>query len=204
VDVPAEIAFRNVEPTAALKDLIQEGIKSLEKVHPRLVSCRVMVEEVSRGVPHVRLDIGIPGSELVVNNRETPVDPSSRDVATAIREAFDVARRQLREQRMRRSVAAKRKGRAPQGRIATLVTEAPDHRYGFLLSEDGREIYFDESAVRGMVYDDLVEGLEVHFTESSGKQGATASSVSPLSVAQRIAVDGRPGGRPQRRQARRR
>jgi cold shock CspA family protein/ribosome-associated translation inhibitor RaiA len=195
VDVPPEIAFRNVEPTAALKALIQEGIEALEKVHPRLVSCRVMVEEVNRGFPHVRLDIGIPGSELVVNNRETPVDPSSRDVAGAIRDAFDIARRQLRERRMRQSVEWKRRDRAPTGRILRFVMDAPDDRYGFLLSEDGREIYFHESVLRDLAYDDLIEGMEVRFTETSGKEGANAASVSPLNVAERIAVDGRPSGR---------
>ena len=190
MDVPPEIAFRNVEPTETLKALIQEGIASLEKVHPRLVSCRVMVEEVNRGFPHVRLDIGVPGKELVVNNKETPVDPSNRDVAAAIREAFDVARRQLREQRVRQSVDWKRRDRAPTGRILRLVMDSPSDRYGFLLSEDGREVYFHESSLHELVYDDLVEGMEIRFTETSGKEGANASSVSPLDVAERISVDG--------------
>jgi cold shock CspA family protein len=188
VDVPPEIAFRNVEPTETLKALIEDGIASLEKVHPRLVSCRVMVEEVNRGFPHVRLDIGIPGSELVVNNREVPVDPPSREVAGAIREAFDIARRQLRERRMRQSVERKRRDRAPTGRILRFATDSPSDRYGFLLSEDGREIYFHESSLRDLAYDDLVEGMEVRFTETSGKEGANASSVSPLNVAERIGV----------------
>ena len=100
MDVPPEIAFRQVEPTEALKSIILEGIDSLEKVHPRLTSCRVMVEEASRGIPHVRLDIGIPGGDLVVN-REAPDDPASRDLTSAVRDAFDVARRQLRERRKR-------------------------------------------------------------------------------------------------------
>ena len=185
MDVPPEIAFRNVEPTATLKGLIQEGIESLEKVHPRLVSCRVMVEELKRGFPHVRLDIGVPGHELVVSNREAPADPSSRDVAGAIREAFDTARRQLRERRVRQAVEWKRRDRSPTGRILRFVMNAPNDRYGFLLSEDGREVYFHESVLRDFAFDDLVEGMEVRFTETSGKQGASAASVSPLDVAER-------------------
>jgi len=191
VDVPPEIAFRNVEPTETLKALIQEGIASLEKVHPRLVSCRVMVEEVNRGFPHVRLDIGVPGKELVVNNKETPVDPSNRDVGAAIREAFDVARRQLREQRVRQSDEWKRRDGAPTGRVLRLVMDSPSDRYGFLLSEDGREVYFHESSLRELSYDDLEEGMEILFTETSGKDGASAASVSPLDGAERISVDGR-------------
>jgi cold shock CspA family protein/ribosome-associated translation inhibitor RaiA len=192
VDVPPEIAFRNVEPTPALKELIQEGIDSLEKVHPRLVSCRVMVEEVNRGFPHVRLDIGIPGSELVVNNRETPVDPSSRDVAGAIREAFDVARRQLRERRKRVSVDGKRRDFAPHGRILRLIADGPDGRYGFLLSGDGREVYFHEDALRDVSYDELEEGMEVRFVHASSKEGAQASSVSPMAAAEMIGTEEQP------------
>jgi cold shock CspA family protein/ribosome-associated translation inhibitor RaiA len=177
VDVPPEIAFRNVEPTETLKALIEEGIESLEKVHPRLVSCRVMVEEVNRGFPHVRLDIGIPGSELVVNNREAPVDPSNRDITGAIREAFDVARRQLREHRKRVSVDGRRRDPTPDGRILRLITDTPDGRHGFLLSGDGREIYFHEDALREIAFEELEEGMEVRFVHARGKEGAQASSV---------------------------
>ncbi len=191
MDVPPEIAFRNVEPTDTLKALIQEGIDSLERVHARLVSCRVMVEEVNRGFPHVRLDLSVPGSEIVVNSSDAPVDPTNRDVGTAIRSAFDVARRQLRERRERQSTKARRRrGRAPSGRIVRLVMDSPSERYGFLLSDDGREVYFHESSLKELAYDDLEEGMEVHFTETSGKEGANASSVSPMDIAERIGTEG--------------
>ena len=117
MDVPAEIAFRNIEPTDALRALIQEGIQTLEKVHPRLTSCRVMVEEVTRGIPHVRLDIGIPGSELVVN-RELPVDAPNREMVQVVRDAFDITRRQLREHRKRRSLDRADEGRPDGGGAA--------------------------------------------------------------------------------------
>ncbi len=137
MDVPPEIAFRNVEPTEALRTLIQEGIDSLERVHLRLTSCRVMVEEVTRGIPHVRVDVGIPGGELVVN-RELPVDAPTRGIPQAVREAFDIARRQLREHRKHRSLDSKRRELPPHGRIVRLVIDAPGDRYGFLLTGDGR------------------------------------------------------------------
>jgi ribosome-associated translation inhibitor RaiA len=108
MDVPPEIAFRNVEPTDAIRALIAEGIDALEKVHPRITSCRVMIEEGTRGIPHVRLDIGIPGSELVVD-REQPGDAAKREVPQLVRDAFDVARRQLREHRKRLSLDGKRR-----------------------------------------------------------------------------------------------
>ena len=112
MDVPPEIAFRNVEPTDALRASIAEGIESLEKVHPRLTSCRIMIEERTRGLPHVRLDIGIPGGGLVVHEEPTAGVPT-RDIAQAVREAFDVARRQLREHRKRLSLDSKRRELPP-------------------------------------------------------------------------------------------
>ena len=101
MDVPPEIAFRHVEQTEALKRIIDEGIESLDKAHPRLVGCRVMVEESSRGIPHVRLDISLPGEEVVVL-REATDNPIPRDLPATVREAFDVARRQLREHAKKR------------------------------------------------------------------------------------------------------
>ncbi len=97
MNVPPEIAFRHIEPTEALKNVIREGIESIEKVYSRLTSCRVVVEETSRGVPHVRLDIAIPGTEVIVT-REASTDPAVRNLVATVREAFGVARRQLREQ----------------------------------------------------------------------------------------------------------
>lgn len=180
MDVPPEIAFRNVEPTEALRSLIDEGIESLEKVHPRLTSCRVMVEEMSRGFPHVRLDIGVPGGELVVNWEMSPNDPN-RDVGQAVREAFDVARRQIRERRKRRT-DVKRREVPPHGRVVRLVLDAPGDRYGFLLSGDGTQIYFHENAVRDASFDDLSEGMEVRFVEARGKEGPQATVVAPLTA----------------------
>lgn len=67
MNVPPEIAFRHIEPTEALKRVVREGIDSIEKIYPGLISFRVMVEENGRGIPRVRLDIGIPGNDLIVD-----------------------------------------------------------------------------------------------------------------------------------------
>lgn len=191
MDVPPEIAFRGIEPTDSLKALILEGIDSLEKVHPRLTSCRVMVEDENRGFPHVRLDIGVPGSGLVVHNA-SPVDPASRGVPAAIREAFDAARRQLREHRKRVTVDGKRGEPSPHGRILRLIHEGPDGRHGFLLSGDGREIYFHENALRDVSYEELEEGMEVRFVHAGGGgEGTQATSVHPMNAAETIPSEAR-------------
>jgi cold shock CspA family protein len=150
-----------------------------------------MIEEVTRGIPHVRLDIGIPGSELVVD-RELPLDAPKREVAQAVRDAFDVARRQLREHRKRRRLDAKRREPPPHGRIVRLVTDATG-RHGFLLTGEGRQVYFPEDAVRDTTYDELDEGMEVRFVEVGGREGPQASVVAPLTPEE---VSGVPEGGP--------
>jgi len=98
---PLQIAFHNLECSAAVKELIEEKVAWLEKFHDRIVGCRVVVE-----VPHshrqghqyqVRIDLTVPGGKIAVN-REPSHNTEHRDLPEVIRDAFDAARRQLEEQ----------------------------------------------------------------------------------------------------------
>ena len=186
MQVPPEIAFRNIEPTEDLKNRILEGISSLEEVYDRITSCRVMVEDTNPGrrngkLHHVRIDITIPRSELVINRRP-PAHPNSHDLPQAIGEAFDKARRQLREFKRIQRGDVKTPGLPPHGRIVRLIAESADGRYGFLETRNGREIYFHENSISGgMEFEDLEEGMEVRFVEAEeGNEGPQASLVIPL------------------------
>jgi cold shock CspA family protein/ribosome-associated translation inhibitor RaiA len=184
MQVPPEIAFRNIEPTEDLKQRILEGIASLEEVYDRITSCRVMVEDTNPGrrngkLHHVRIDVTIPRSELVIN-RNPPAHPTSHDLPQAIGEAFDKARRQLLELKRIQRGDVKTPGLPPHGRVVRLVEESASGRYGFLETGNGREIYFHENAIAGMEFEDLEEGMEVRFVESEGNEGPQASLVMPL------------------------
>jgi ribosome-associated translation inhibitor RaiA/cold shock CspA family protein len=185
MQVPPEIAFRNIEPTDELKARILEGIESLEEVYDGIISCRVMVEETNPGrtsgkLNHVRLDITIPKNELVIN-RKPPARPTSYDLPQAISEAFDKARRQLREFKRIRRGDVKTPGLPPHGRIVRVIEEDSTGRYGFLESRNGRTIYFHENAVSGIEFEELEVGMEVRFVESDeGTDGPQASLVAPL------------------------
>ena len=47
MDVPLEIAFHNLESSAAVETRVRERVAKLEKLFPRLVACRVVVEDDS-------------------------------------------------------------------------------------------------------------------------------------------------------------
>jgi ribosomal subunit interface protein len=100
---PLQITFRDFERSDALETHIREKAEKLETYFEPIMSCRVVVE-----MPHqhknqgklfnVRIDIGVPGSEIVVNRHK------HEDVYVALRDAFDAARRQLEDygRRLRR------------------------------------------------------------------------------------------------------
>lgn len=185
MQVPPEIAFRHVQPSDELKARIEEGIRSLEEVYDRIISCRVMVEETNPGrragkLHHVRIDISVPRNELVVN-RNPPAHPTSHDLPQAIGEAFDKARRQLVELKRVQRGEVKTPGLPPHARVVRLLADEADGRYGFLETREGREVYFHENAVVGMDYEELEEGMEVRLVEADdGVEGPQASAVAPL------------------------
>ena len=94
MQIPLQVTIRDMEPSAALDIHIREKAQKLDEFFDRIMSCRVVVE-----MPHkhhhqgkqfnVRIDIGVPGNEIVVNRDH------SEDVYVALRDAFNAAKRQL-------------------------------------------------------------------------------------------------------------
>lgn len=91
-----QITVRDFEHSDALDTRIREKAKKLEEFFNQITSCRVVVE-----MPHkhhhqgkhfnVRIDIGVPGKEIVVNHDH------DEDVYVALRDAFGAAERQLKD-----------------------------------------------------------------------------------------------------------
>ena len=184
MDVPPEIAFRDVPATDTLKGLILDRIDRLETTYDHLVSCRVIVENTtpartSGAIHRVHLELGVPGHNLIVN-RKPPEEGKARDVEQAIDQAFDTARRRLKELKRKQSGDVKSHDLPTHGRVIKLLVDDTGVRYGFLMSGDGREIYFHENALVRLDYDDLDIGDEVRFAEAAGDEGPQASTVSPL------------------------
>lgn len=94
MQIPMQITLRDVEHSEALETHIRDKVNKLDEFFAHIMSCRVTVE-----VPHkhhrqgkqfnVRIDIGVPGGEIVVNHDH------SEDVYVALRDAFDAAKRRL-------------------------------------------------------------------------------------------------------------
>ena len=115
MQIPPQITIRDMEHSDALETHIRDKVNKLDEFFDRIMSCRVVVE-----MPHkhhhqgkhfnVRLDIGVPGSELVVNRDH------AEDVYIALRDAFDAAKRQLEDyaRKMRGDVKTHQPKRRPE------------------------------------------------------------------------------------------
>jgi ribosomal subunit interface protein len=94
MELPIQITFRGMAPSAALEATVRERASKLEQFHPHVMSCRVVIETPARhkqqGKEFVaRLDIKVAGAEIAVTREH------SEDAFVAVRDAFDAARRKL-------------------------------------------------------------------------------------------------------------
>ena len=181
MELPLQITFRNMSPSDVIETSIRERAGKLDSFYERIMGCRVVVEAPHRHhhkgrLYHIRIDITVPGGELVVN-REPSKHAAHEDVYVAIRDAFDAARRKLQDYGRRQRGVVKAHESTSHARVSKLF---PGEGYGFLETRDGREIYFHRNSLLGLEFDRLPVGTEVRFTEEQGKEGPQASTVRPI------------------------
>ncbi|MGB3572563.1 MAG: HPF/RaiA family ribosome-associated protein [Phormidesmis sp.] len=100
--VPPEISYRGVNKTDALESLIAEKIDKLEKFYTQISSCHLSVEKVhdhpESGSPYrVRIDITVPEDREIVVDKSPDSGVQYQPLEAIIRDAFDIANRQLKE-----------------------------------------------------------------------------------------------------------
>lgn len=180
METTPQISFRNMEADEGLKQDILGRIERLEQFYEPIITCRVMVEVPHRSKErgnqyHVRIDTRVPGRELVVSH-DPGDDPSREELPVALSSAFRAMERQLEDYARKQRGDVKRPDVDSVGRVRELF---PSDGYGFIESEDGREIYFHENDVREGAFDQLEKGTPVAFAEESGEEGPQASAVKP-------------------------
>lgn len=100
--IVAETLFRNMEPSDAIKEKVADRMAWLERHHGRVTHLNVTIEAPHRNhhkgkIYHVKIAIGLPGRPDLVVSQEPEANHAHEDVYIAIRDAFDAARRQLKD-----------------------------------------------------------------------------------------------------------
>jgi ribosome-associated translation inhibitor RaiA len=99
MNTPLQITYRDMEPSPAVEESVRGWVAKLERICDCITACHVMIEAPHHHKHqgrhfHVRIDLVVPGAELVVG-RDPTDDESKTDAHVAIRDAFRAARRQL-------------------------------------------------------------------------------------------------------------
>ncbi len=180
MDIPPIISFRNLPKRPDIEQLIFEKVDQLERFCHHITSCRIVVEREQSpnklGSPYrVRIDVTVPPGHELVAERDSRQGTNHDRLPTLIHETFQAARRQLKElvEKQRREVKAH-----PEQQATAVVTKLyRGDGYGFLLSVEGREVYFHRNSVLHGDFDRLEVGTGVRFVEEVGEKGLQASTV---------------------------
>jgi cold shock CspA family protein/ribosome-associated translation inhibitor RaiA len=178
MNIPLQITFHDVPHSEAVEQKIREAVTDLEQLYAEMMSCRVVVEAPHRRqrkgkLYHLRIDVTVPGSELVVN-REPGDRDAHEDIYVMVRDAFDAMKRRLKEWARKRQGEVKKDHVAPHARVIRVF---PEEGYGFIETADGREIYFHRNSVLNDAFGRIEKDIEVRYSEGSGEKGPQASTV---------------------------
>lgn len=101
MQLPLQVTFHNMDASESVEESVREHAAKLERYFDRITGCRVVIEAPHRHshkgkLYQVRIDISVPGSEIVVNH-DGAKDHAHEDVYVAVRDAFAAATRQLQD-----------------------------------------------------------------------------------------------------------
>jgi ribosomal subunit interface protein len=104
--LPLQILFHGLDKSPALESAIAAKVAGLERFDHDLISCRVTLEQDGRHQHQgrevsVKLDVSVPGQEIVVTRKH-------EDAHVAVNDAFEALRRLLKDH------AAQRRGEVKQ------------------------------------------------------------------------------------------
>jgi len=175
MELPLQISAHNVTLGGPGRALIRRCAAKLETFFDRITACRVIVDVPQRfpaGAPivyNVRVDVTVPGDEIVVSRQGHP------QLESAIQDAFDAVGRRLQDYvNLRHAVPEQPRHEAERGWVVRVF---PMEGYGFITTPDSREIYFHRNSVLRGAFDALDVGTPVRFVEEDGDKGPQASTV---------------------------
>jgi len=104
--LPFHITYHNMDASAAVEEAVREKVDKLRQFSDHITHCQVTVDAPHKHhhkgkIYSVLIELHVPDSEIVVS-RNPSENHAHEDVYVAVRDAFNSARRQLKEYAQRR------------------------------------------------------------------------------------------------------
>ncbi len=112
---------------------------------------------------------------------------SDNSFEEAIRQAFEALETELERIQERRASHEVRVAAPPERGVVTKLF--PEDGYGFIVLEDGIEVYFHRNAVHDLEFEKM-DGMEVTLNIEPGEKGPQATTVNPVDPLQYYADKG--------------
>jgi putative sigma-54 modulation protein len=95
-----EVHFHGIEKSDAIEQRVREKVAKLQKHFERMTRCRVGIEVPQRTpqkpkVYQIKIEIGVPRRSPIVISHERVGSHATEELALAIRDAFEAAKRKV-------------------------------------------------------------------------------------------------------------
>jgi cold shock CspA family protein len=183
MQTPIEVDFQGMDTNADVRAAIAKHVAQLEDRFGRVTAGRIVLKAPggrhrTGGLYEINIRLALPEGREVNIGRTPQNDERYADLNFALNDAFKRARRQLQDQVRKLQGQVKRHEGPPIGTVSELD---PLGEFGFIETDDGREIYFHRNSVLNGDFSDLVVGSRVTFAEEMGDKGPQASTVKLMS-----------------------
>jgi cold shock CspA family protein/ribosome-associated translation inhibitor RaiA len=112
---------------------------------------------------------------------------SDNSFAESVRNAFEALETELERVQKKRASHEVRVTAPPEHGVVTRLF--PEEGYGFIVLDDGTEVYFHRNAVHDLPFEKM-DGMEVTLKVEPGEKGPQATTVNPLDLLQYYAGKG--------------
>lgn len=182
MQTPIEMEFQEMAASPPVQELVADHVKKLEQRYGRITACRVVVKgpgnrHQTGGLYDVNIRLALPDGREVNIGRTPTADQRHSDLPFAVNDAFKRARRRLQDNARRMEGMVKSHEGQPIGNVARLD---PAGEFGFLRSNDGKEVYFHRNSLVDGKFSELAVGSRVVFADEIGEKGPQATTVKLL------------------------
>jgi len=179
METPVQIEFQGMDAKPDIRAAVAKHVAQLEDRFGRVTAGRVVVKAPgghhrTGGLYEIHVRLALPEGREVNIGHTRQNDERHSDLNFALNDAFKRARRQLQDQVRQLQGQVKQHDGPPIGTVSEIDSLG---EFGFIETDDGREIYFHRNSVLNGGFADLKVGARVTYAEEMGDKGPQASTV---------------------------